>query len=523
MKKIVIFFFLFFLPQAVLFARENIVDIRDFGAVEGDTTIVQVKNSVGSDLRFLVDKQTRTGKAIQDAIDFVGRSGGGMILIPQGTWYVYSYIVVKYQNVIITGTGDSTVLKGMPDSPCVHGYGILQVGFFGKEQPKNGFTGICIENLKIDGNIYQRGKPSAEFQMYNLVVYGDKVQIVIKNITSVNSGIDCLMLSFRNNPDCSATVSTSRFKGAFRNTVSVCGGSNIIFTNCTVEDAGIPFGGTNPRYCLDIEPNSPDNNPVDHISFSHCVFRNAINCAMGAVWARDVNFTNCLFETGPDTKQGIISNIACCEITISNSTFNGKNYQYSYIRQEPHYTERFGSKGYLVLENNRFISTGGEIQGHYAVIRNNLFINSGKALFVMAPFAIVENNVLVNCGWADPNGGRWASLCIGYNNDAKRSYIVSNNLVRFDENMLDIDIKTINPSMYFGIYIQNINADIQLINNRAEGFYRFPEIIGKEKNINKYRDWASPNMPPSDIRTETSIISGNSFGGPDWKKETNFK
>ncbi len=327
----------------------------------------------------------------------------------------------------------------------------------------------------------------------------------------------------KNSPDCSAEISSSRFKSAFRDSVSICGGSNISFTNCLFEDGGVPFGGTNPRFCLTIEPNHPENNPVEHVTFSGCTFRNAINCSAGVVWARDVNFINCLFEAGKNTVQGILANFACSEVTISHSTFNGKLFRHSYIRQQPHYTEKFGSNGYLILENNRFIAAGTEIQGHYAILRNNFFINSGKAVSVIAPFAIIEKNTLINCGWADPNGGRWSSLCIGYNTDAKRSYVVADNLVRFDEEMLDLEIKALKPTKYYGIYIQDINADIQLINNRAEGFYRFPELQGNKQSHNLYRDWHSPALPPPDTKDDKRVISGNTFGGPDWKKETRFK
>ncbi len=177
--------------------KKNVVYITDFGAIDGDTTIVQVSNKVGSNLGFQVDKQTRTGIAIQEAIDYVGKSGGGAVLIPPGTWYVYSYIVVKYPNLTIAGAGNSSVLKSMANAPCKHGYGILQIGFSGKDQPETGFVDIEVADLKLDGNIYERGNPSGEFQMYNLAIYGDNVRVAIRSVTSINSGIDCLMIAFK--------------------------------------------------------------------------------------------------------------------------------------------------------------------------------------------------------------------------------------------------------------------------------------------------------------------------------------
>jgi len=504
----------------------TVLDIRDFGAVDGDQTLIDVNHMVGSGLEFNVTQQTRTGLAIQDAIDEAGRRGGGTVFVPAGTWYVYSYVQVKHPNVRIVGTGDASVLKSAPTAPAEHGYGILLLGFWGPGQPEKGFTGLAVRDLRLDGNITSRGKPAAEFQMYNLAVYGEVVRATIQNVTSVDSGIDCLMLFYGNNDDSGVVVSDCVLKGAFRNTASFCGGNNIRVRNTVFEDAGLPFGGTNPRYCLDIEPNHATD-IISHVVIEGCTFRNARNCAAGVVWARDVRFANCLFQAGKDTCQGILFITSQCDVTVSHSTFDGSGFAGCYLLQmaaaRPENRDLKLSNR-LVLEGNRFNKVGGEIQGHTAVIRDNVFLNARKALWVMAPFAVVENNLMVNCGWGAPNGGRFSSLCIGYNTDAARRYVVSGNLVRFNEDHLDFDIHDIPADVrYCGIYIQDINAEIQLLNNRAEGFYRFPDARGLPRSENHFRDWAMPGLPPPDSRTPTNAVTGNTHGGPGWHKESEFR
>ena len=319
----------------------------------------------------------------------------------------------------------------------------------------------------------------------------------------------------------------------FRNTASFVSGWNVSVSDTLFADGGVPHGGTNPRYCLDIEPNSPTD-LIRHVRILGCTFRNARNVAVGAIWCKDVSLDDCRLTAGPDTAQGILLNTSYCDITIANSSFDGTSYFGCYIRQVASYgqgwpqpTSAFlhdeGVNSRLLLNNNRFLQVGAELQGHTAIVRNNNFLNSPKAVFVMAPFGVVEHNVLTNCGWADPNGGRYAALCIGYNTDKRRRYLVSHNLVRFSESYLSKELlQAVNPAKYYGIFIQEINAEIQLIGNRSEGFYRFPDTKGQPRNINYFRDWSSPLLPPADATTQTRVIQGNSYGGPDWVPETPF-
>lgn len=504
-------------------------NICDYGALENDCTLVEVSHQVGAAREFNVKKQTKTGVAIQQAIDAAGAAGGGVVLIPPGVWYVYSYLQVTTPNVEIRGQGAASVLKACPDAPTAHGYGILVLGFGGQGQPKDGFTGLVVRDLKLDGSISSRGKPAAEFQMYNLAVYGDVTHIRIQGIVSIESGIDCLLLNYGNNDKSGAVVSDCIFSDAFRNTVSLVSGWHINIRDCVFAGGGVPFGGTNPRYCLDIEPNLPDS-IIQHVRFSGCTFQNARNVAAGMVWCQDVRFDNCLFAAGKDTVQGIIFHASYCDVVVTDSTFDGAAFPGCYLRQESLYgsndplLRRLGLASRLSLNNSYFNRVGAEIQGHTAIVRNNHFLNSGKALFVPAPFAVVENNILTNCGWADPNGGRYAALCIGYNSDKRRRYVVSGNLVRFNEDYLDQGMLSgINPGAYYGVYIQYINAEIQLLNNRAEGFYRFPDAKGQARNDNLFRDWHAPGLPPEDKKEPSRVVLGNSYGGPNWLPETPFK
>jgi hypothetical protein len=229
------------------------VNVREFGAVDGDQTLVDVDYWTGSNLHVRVTQQSKSGKAIQDAIDHLASKGGGTVYIPRGTWWVYGYINVPYPKIEIRGEGADTVLKSMPDAPCADGYGLLVLGYteFAKRaQPPGGFVGMAVRDLKLDGNLYARGRPKAEYQIHNLNLYGVVVRAAISNVISVDAGCDCLNLRFgKQHPvplaedDCEVLIENCVFQGGFRQGASFCGSHNVTVRDTVFADAGKPFGG----------------------------------------------------------------------------------------------------------------------------------------------------------------------------------------------------------------------------------------------------------------------------------------
>lgn len=69
----------------------------------------------GADITGVADSTT----AIQAALDAAGAAGGGVVVLPAGT-YKYSFLVMKYPKVTLIGSGDSTILSSTQDFTTAH-------------------------------------------------------------------------------------------------------------------------------------------------------------------------------------------------------------------------------------------------------------------------------------------------------------------------------------------------------------------------------------------------------------------
>jgi len=362
------------------------VDVREFGAVDGDQTMVDVDYWTGSNLHVRVTRQTKSGKAIQDAIEHLASKGGGTVYIPRGTWWVYGYIHVPYPRIEIRGEGADTVLKSMPDAPCADGYGLLVLGYTElakRAQPPGGFVGMAVRDLKLDGNLYARGRPKAEYQIHNLNLYGTVVRAVISNVTSVDAGCDCLNLRFgKQHPvplaedDCEVLIEDCVFRGGFRQGASFCGSHNVTVRDTVFADAGKPFGGTNPRAGVDIESHQGIWFNWD-LRFHNCTFRNNAKYGLVVAGAENVFVDRCTTAAGPDTKEPYLLSAGTCDCLVCDSTFDGTAFPGSQVRQLKSELVPPGCHNRLVFCRNRFRSTDVSIQSDAVTFfSGNTFTNA---------------------------------------------------------------------------------------------------------------------------------------------------
>lgn len=293
------------------------VDVRWFGALgNGDQTLFpyiaetanpatdyQVKPTIPG-----YRLETRDGIAINMAIRHCRAQGGGSIYIPRGEYRVFCNLETINFDCNFFGDGvGQTVLKNCDASPTTHVFGLVMV-FPYSSQAGGGHKSaggvfpakkVFIRNMTLDGNGAARAEPTAEFSCQPLRLEG-AAQVTVENVHAFNSPLDSLVLQlWTDRPDCWARISNCTFGSAFRNSVSVISGSNMVFSNCMLEDGGRIHSGHSPSVCLDIEP---DNvlQVGRNLKFVGCTFRNGVNGAAIAQSYTGVSFEGCYFQQAPD-------------------------------------------------------------------------------------------------------------------------------------------------------------------------------------------------------------------------------
>ncbi len=101
------------------------------------------------------DGITDDSSAIQDAIDSLAPSGG-TVYIPKGTFVVNSFIRLSMSNVILEGSGKSTVLKLGNN----RNHPVIVIGDYSAENPTYIVSNVEVRNLAIDGN---KAEQSSEY------------------------------------------------------------------------------------------------------------------------------------------------------------------------------------------------------------------------------------------------------------------------------------------------------------------------------------------------------------------------
>ncbi|MFO8079642.1 MAG: glycosyl hydrolase family 28-related protein [Armatimonadota bacterium] len=227
--------------------------------------------------------------AIQAAIDHALEAGGGMVLLPAGTYRVAD--VALGPGVTLAGVGrDETILRAWDTSPM-----LIMAGGTVRDLS---VYGTPVEDVSGDGwQITTKSGSGGTAKSSHLITVKDAIDPHIENVRVAESRYDCLYVRGSRG----LRVSNSEFDRAGRNIVSMVGNDeDFVFTNCR-------FGSIWRLYHVDIEPN--EDRWVRNGAFVGCEF-DGTNAGEGGsdAWGR------MLILTGHDELESR-------EITITGCTF----------------------------------------------------------------------------------------------------------------------------------------------------------------------------------------------------------
>lgn len=519
------------IPRTQASKNRERISVKDFGAKgDGDQTVVTVPAYMaGRDKGWSITEQTADGDAFNKAIRYLRSIGGGALHVPTGEYRIYSYLENIDFPLVIYGDGESSLLINCDASPTdKSGYGILCV------QPRDDAYEVGLLNFKLDGVADIRPRPTSELQIYPLVVYGAP-RLRAYGITSINSPIDCLNVNFDNivlerGLDCFAKFVSCYFDNCYRNSITVGKGDNIEFVNVTASRGGYVHGGTNPRYCVDIEPNSPST--TVKTKWVNCTFSHGHNVLVGGVWSDSV-FSNCVFDgsfvapVNTDRhKFPWLFQFTAGQWEIDNCKFIGRS---DAMRNECHHYNAYGTgynftdDSYLRIKNSTWIHSGVISAGR------SISIENCYAQLSMCPF-------LFQGGTAAPTHDvvvknlRLSNVFDGNNlgSGAGASFTVATSIkgvVDIDGLTAEVDSRTL-PEMpkdlftqvqYRGIHLPTLsNSGYRRTakNVHSEGYYkRIIAYLGLPENATYFRDWGTPNSAPSDTQTVNSSVAASVTNG----------
>lgn len=513
------------------------VSVKDFGA-KGDNnqTLISVsayKSDYNNSISYT--QQTVDGDAINKAIRYLRSIGGGSLHIPKGIYRVFGYLERIDFPCVIYGDGAVSCLKNCDNSPTnIDGYGILCIA------PQN-YEEVTLSNLTLDGNADIRIMPTGEKRSYPVGVYG-KPQLRMIGVSAINSPIDCFMTAYAaNDPNTFTQAVNCKFDNAFRNTVSLVAGWNQSFTNCSVTRGGYVHGGTNPRYCVDVEPNLVGRS-IENIQFANCYFAMAVNVIVGGVWAA-AQFSNCVFDGSSPHSSKVsdktfpwIFQLTEGQWQLNNCKFIGrKDYMQNTSQSYNSYNEKstFSDSQYLQLNDCSWVNCGFNMSSRSVEIKNCTAQNS------LYPF-IFQKGTETELTDVFIRGLKLTNVFDGGNFSAgsRAAFSISSNIkgvVDIDDVVIDVDessLKKMNPENfttngYYGVHFGTLspstyNKRVVISNVYSGGFYKkLPTFLSKSFSTSNFRDWGNPSLPPADTdmtnRTigdkTTNIYKGCSMWG----------
>lgn len=488
---------------------QETVSVKDFGALGNDDQTLYPTNYQTDNINgpVTITQQTADAIAINKAIVYLRSIGGGTLYIPKGTYRIYGYLEPIDFSIRIAGDGiDLSILKNCDASPTnVHGYGIFYVGPLTLSQ-------ITVENLTLDGNADVRTKPTAEFRSYPIAFYG-YVNGYVNSIQSINSPIDCWYTAYANTTTSSMEVVNCTFDNSFRNTMSLVAGWNQTYTNCSVSGGGQVHGGTNPRYCLDIEPNTGADS-IEKLAFSNCHFFNAINVIIGGTWGQAL-FDNCTIDAYGSTVPGYpwAFNMSQGQWDFSNCKINGDpDYlQTLCVHYNAFVSGAFQYTQYLKITGTSFYGCGFHGIGRKSFLQDCVFMNSRVPVFYESTASgrhevYVYNLTLINV--IDVyNTGAGTTSSFAIKNTTEGPVIVDGLNCIIDPESLPASPSFVSNIVY-GIYLASaglVTAEMKISNVQMSGYYqKYPDATSQAQNASYFRDWGSPNLPPANTAGQTA-------------------
>lgn len=373
--------------------------------------------------------------------------------------------------------------------------------------------------MTVDGNAQNRAAPTSEWRSYPLAIYG-KTRTTLLNFESKNSPIDCIYTNYENSEDVYLQATNCRFDKAFRNTMSLVSGWNQSYVNCDVSGGGHIHKGTNPRYCLDIEPNS-SNSPIKNLKFTNVRFSQAKNVLVGGTWC-EAKFSNCDFEAiGSDVPGYPWAFIfGQSQVTLSNCKINGNPAELRTlaVSYRTSVDGAYKDTQYLKIEGCDFYGCGFQGIGPRTFLSNTTFTNSRyPVLFESAATARHEvhiNNVTLINVIDVFNAGTGTRASFSIKNNVEGSVYINGLTAMIDPASLPATPSFDVPTAY-GISIQPGGilgtSEMKVSNVHSSGYYqKLPTALGKALSATNFRDWGSPNLPPADSAGQT-VGPGNPY------------
>ncbi len=234
---IILLFFIFILgcnddPEV---AYPNTVSVIDFGAIPNDEI---------DDTQF-----------IQNAIDSVAVRGGGLVVIPKGTYKIDAIKTVNLKSNITLKLDSETKLFANPNGSAF--YNIISI-----EMVEN----VKIIGGQIQGERYERTGTKGEWGM-GIGIYGGK-NVSIKDVIIKDCWGDGIYVGYRDKPAQNVNIENVKCIGNRRQGMSITSAHNVTVVNSEFSETQ----GTNPQAGIDIEPNKGDT--VSQVTIKNCVFEN---------------------------------------------------------------------------------------------------------------------------------------------------------------------------------------------------------------------------------------------------------
>lgn len=501
-----------------------------WGARPGVQVLESYNYSVGSSLPYALTQQTRSGIAVMQAAAAIGAAGGGKVKLGLGVFWTYGYVLNEHPTVEIGGEGIlATTLRALPTAPVTNGYGVLQLGHSDASAPAGGYESFTASDLTIDGNILNRTDPAgSEYQAHACAVYNTQ-QVRLHRVRCINGACDALYINSGKTICELVELDQAYLRAGYRNTLTVVAGRNVQVNGGTILDGGVPWGGTNPKTCVDLEPNSHTEFGIEHVRFKGTYIAGAVNSLVSVTSSLDVAFEGCTLRDTVNGLSSLIVNSKMSDVSWLGCTFisdRGLAGNVNIYQGSQHDTTYpvLTRKGRSITRGCKFYGVGAQHTGHYTVFEDNLVQDSPMAVWIISPFWIVRRNTLVNVGWNFSNGGRDSSLQVGQGSSGLAKGTLEDNLTRVDEHaFLQRDIATVAPAKWYGIYLDSTNQEYQSRGNRAEGYYRWPVVKGGVQNSANFRDWRNPSAPPADSKSDTAVVAGNTMGGSAWQPEQFYR
>lgn len=279
--------------------------------------------------------------AIQAAIDYVARLGGGTVVVPPGTYRVEA-IEVKPAVRFVGAGQDRTIFRAAGTGVMFRPTGGFMANFTAYGTPTEEGSG---DNWRIGtGGIGRGGTATA---VHIIGVYGAR-DLHIDNVRVMEARYDCLYTRGTNG----LRVTNSHFDRAGRNIVSMVGNDqNFVFSGCY-------FGSHWGLYHFDIEPEA--GRYVRDGVFMDCVFDGRQAGELGGdTWGamliltghrelktRDLSVIGCQFHNISVRVRGVIPG---CEF-LYNDPMGGRNRVFVKVRTNP-----VGELRDATVRGNRFI------------------------------------------------------------------------------------------------------------------------------------------------------------------------